>query len=322
MRFRSRGRRVLSLALQGGGAHGAFTWGVLDRLLEEGIVDFDGVSGASAGAMNAVVLAQGLLQGGGDGARAALRRFWEAVAAAMPFDLAAGGSGGTIAPAIRMLRYWTSHFSPSQLNPFDLNPLREIVVAQIDFERLRAASPLALFVAATHANTGRLRLFRTDEIDAAALLASACVPWLHHPIEIGGEPYWDGAFAANPAVRPLVYECAAADVLLVLLSPAVHGPTPRSAEEIRVRSLDLAFNANLLTELESLAAARDHAARSWLPFGRLERRLRRLRLHRIEADPPANGLAGETRLATSLSFLEMLHEQGRARAAEWLAARR
>ena len=323
MLFRWRNpERPLSLALQGGGAHGAFTWGVLDALLEDGRLSFDGISGTSAGAMNAVALAQGLMVGGREGARAALQAFWEAVARSTPFNLSLGSDAenGHLAPGIKMLLYWARQFSPYQLNPFDINPLRDIVQAQFDFERLRHGSAPRLFIAATHANSGRLRLFTSSEISAQALLASACLPSLHHAIEIEGEPYWDGAYSANPAIYPLIYNCSAADILLVLLSPLVHGETPHTVEEIRNRALDLAFNSTFLREMRSFAHARAYAAGArWLP-GRLDRRLHDARFHLIEAEALLSQLAAETRLATGLPFLLRLRDQGRARAQQWLAS--
>ncbi|MFC2974304.1 patatin-like phospholipase family protein [Azotobacter bryophylli] len=320
MLFRLHKPRPVNLALQGGGAHGAFTWGVLDALLEDGRLEFEGISGTSAGAMNAAVLAHGLLKGGRDGAREALERFWRAVAGSAPI-LSAGADAedGSLPPSIRIMLYWTQQLSPEQFNPFGLNPLREIIATQIDFERLRAASPLKLFIAATNANTGRLRLFRTSELSAACLLASACLPSLHHPIEIEGEPYWDGAFSANPAVFPLFYECVSADILLVLLSPPVHGTTPRTGEDIRRRAQELAFKSTFLREMRSFSHAREFVGRSLMPLGRLERRLRELRMHLIATDDLANRLAVESKLTTSLPFLEMLRDQGRSRALEWLS---
>ncbi len=321
MIFRPPIDRRVSLALQGGGAHGAFTWGVLDALLEDGRIEFDGISGTSAGAMNAVVFAHGMVQGGREGAREALAKFWEAVGSAVPFDLSMGGDAenGGLAPGIRMMLYWARQFSPQQLNPFDINPLRDIVSAQIDFERLREKSALKLFIAATNANTGRLRLFTTRELSVQALLASGCLPSIHHTIEIDGEPYWDGAYSANPAVFPLLYDCAASNILLVLLSPMLHGTTPRSAEEIRARALDLTFSTNFLREMRSIAHAREYASRSVLPLGRLERRLKRVHFHLVEADELLSQLAAETRLTTSMAFLHMLRDQGRDHAASWLS---
>lgn len=320
MFFRAHKSQPINLALQGGGAHGAFTWGVLDALLEDGRVDFEGISGTSAGAMNAVVLAHGLLQGGRDGARQALARFWETVAHSAPL-ISAGADieNGGLSPSVKVMLYWIRQLSPQQFNPLDINPLRDIVSTQIDFERLRA-SPLQLFIAATNANSGQLRLFRTAELSVASVLASACLPTLHHAIEIDGEPYWDGAFAANPAVFPLLYDCSSADILLVLLSPPVQGATPHSPEEIRRRSQDLAFQSTFLREMRSIARAREFAGRSLLPLGRLERRLMRANIHLIAMGELTRRLAAESKLTTSLPFLEMLRDQGRACARDWLAA--
>ena len=186
---------TLNLALQGGGAHGALTWGVLDALLEDGRLRFDGVSGTSAGAMNAVVLAQGLMSGGNEGAREALRNFWTAVASSLPFEGAvptADGLGFRLAPAMRLMLQWTHYLSPEQLNPFDHNPLRDVLKAQIDFDQLRIRSPVKLFIAATEANSGQLRLFQNPDIGLDALLASACLPRLHRSVLIDGQPHWDG----------------------------------------------------------------------------------------------------------------------------------
>ncbi|MCR5885924.1 patatin-like phospholipase family protein [Rhizobacter sp. J219] len=196
----------LGLALQGGGAHGAFTWGVLDRLLEAGHFHITAISGTSAGAMNAIALADGWRRGGADGARDALGRFWTAIGTRVPFDLLTSGDAAKpgLNAAARALMHWTRLLSPYQFNPLGTNPLREVLQEQIDFEGLRAASPIALHIAATHANTGRLRLFDERELSVDAALASACLPTLHHAVVIDGEPYWDGGYSANPALFPLV----------------------------------------------------------------------------------------------------------------------
>ena len=187
--------------MQGGGAHGAFTWGVLDRLLEDERLEIEAISGASSGAMNAVMLAHGLTIGGREGARQALAHFWETVANRMPFNPRQGS----------LFLGLTRILSPYQLNPFDLNPLRDIVTDLVDFERLRTEDNIKLFVAATQVRTGKLRLFETEELSADALLASAALPSLHHAVEIEGEPYWDGGFSANPAIFPLLYHCESRD---------------------------------------------------------------------------------------------------------------
>jgi NTE family protein len=312
----------INLALQGGGAHGAFTWGVLDYLLEDGEVDLDGLSGTSAGAMNAVVLADGLLRGGRDGARQALAEFWAAVAASVPFHSAVptlDGEAHAASPALKLVIQWSRFFSPYELNPFDHNPLRSIVTERIDFARLRATSRLRLFIAATHANSGRLRLFRNWELSPEVVLASACLPNIHHAVEIDGEPYWDGGYAANPAVYPLVFDCTAQDTVLVLLNPLLHGSgTPRTADEIQNRIRELAFSANFLREMGMLAHALGYGGQGRMRLGRLERRLAGSRFHMIDSQDLIGHLSTDTKLAAHLPFLEELRDLGRGRAREWL----
>ncbi len=310
----------LSLALQGGGAHGAFTWGVLDALLQCEDIDLRSLSGASAGAMNAVVLAHGLATGGREGARSALAAFWRTLATRLPFEWFTVGSHAApgLAPAARAALRWSQVLSPYQFNPMGLDPLREIVEAQVDFERLRRASPVRLFIAATHAASGRLRLFREGEMSADALLASACLPNLHHSVVIEGDAYWDGAFAANPPLWPLLQAGDADDLMIVLLAPsAAHQGPPRSAEEIRLRTQELAFIAPFMRELQWLADWRESpAGPGWLASSR-ERRLRRQRLHLVDGRPALAALASETRLIVHLPFLEHLRELGAAAARSW-----
>lgn len=315
----------VALALQGGGAHGAYTWGVLDRLLEAG-VPIEGISGTSAGAMNAVALAEGWTTGGAEGARAALDRFWTAVGDSVPFhlellqSLSPSGDGSLPSPMNMMLGL-ARVFSPYQLNPFELNPLRDVVRAQFDFERIRSACPLKLFIAATAVRTGKVRLFRTAELGEAALLASACLPTLHHAVEIDGEHYWDGGFTANPAIYPLLYECDTPDLLMVLLNPLQHEQAPRSAEDIAARSMELGFSTTFLREMRMIAHARQFIAERprWSPIGRLERKLLRERFHLIDA--PELGDAGSaSKLDATASSLLRLRELGRARAETWLQA--
>lgn len=315
---------VLNLALQGGGAHGAFTWGVLDALLADGRVNFEGVSGTSAGAMNAACLAQGLMAGGRDGARQALADFWTAVAKSSPFDQGRPTAG--MAPAMKMMLQWTEHLSPEQLNPLDLNPLRDIIDRQIDFTRLRRESPVKLFIAATHANSGKLRIFKNHELSVDALLASACLPTIHRSVIIDGEPYWDGGYSANPAVFPLFYECTAADIMLVLLTPLRYTETPETAQDIRVRLRELAFNATFLREMRMFAHLRDQVGESWLPdwlpLNRFEQRMKRLRFHAISADALLGALPAESKLTVNIEFFESLRDDGREHARSWLASYR
>ncbi len=297
---------------------------MLDALLEDGRLRIDGVSGTSAGAMNAVMLAQGLAEGGTDGARAALRGFWSAVAASAPFEVAmptADGKDMRLAPAMRLLLQWTHYFSPDQLNPFDLNPLRDILTAQVDFERLRAQSPVRLFIAATNANTGKLRLFRTPELTPDAVLASACLPTMHRSVLIDGEPHWDGGYAANPAVFPLFHECDARDILLVMLAPLKHSATPQSAADIKGRMMELAFNATFLREMRMFAHLRERAAATpWWRRGDLDRRLAGTHFHVVEASEVMRELSAESKVAANMRFFEMLFALGRERAGAWLSA--
>ena len=257
---------LIDLALQGGGSHGAFTWGVLDRLLEEPWLQIDAISGTSAGAMNAAVLADGWTEGGAAGARAALDAYWDRVARAAVF------SPLQRTPLDRLLGRWTLDnspvfvgldlmsrlFSPYDLNPRGFNPLAAILDESIDFERL-ARSPIKLFVTATNVRTGRGRIFRNAEITPDVLLASACLPTMFQAIEIDGEPYWDGGYAGNPTITPLVRESDAQDTILVQINPRERPGTPRSAREILNRLNEVSFNATLMKELRMIALLRQVA---------------------------------------------------------------
>jgi NTE family protein len=310
----------LNLALQGGGAHGAFTWGVLDALLEDPRIQFEGLSGSSAGAMNAVVLADGWMKGGRDGARQSLVDFWTEVGKQMPLGMVTRGEGEAISlsPASKLLANWAGYFSPSQLNPLDLNPLRDLLNRQVDFEQLRACSPFKLFVGTTQANTGKLRVFRESELTLDVLLASACLPKIHHPVEIDGEPYWDGGYSANPAVFPLFYDCDSPDVLLVLLSPLQREGTPRTVEEIETRIVELAFSAHFMREMRMFAHATEFSSPASLAMGRLERRLQKMRFHMIDSSHLVSLQRTETKQLAYGPFLELLRGQGRERATAWL----
>ena len=311
----------LNLALQGGGAHGAFTWGVLDALLQDPSLEFEGLSGSSAGAMNAVVLADGWSKGGRDGARRGLETFWSEVGKLMPVSMVTQGEGDALSltPASKMLASWAALFSPSQLNPIGLNPLRELLAGLVDFEQLRDRSPFKLFVGTTQANTGKLRVFRETELTIDVLLASACLPRIHHPINIDGEPYWDGGYAANPAVFPLFYECDSPDVLLVLLSPLVRDTTPRTLREIEERIAELSFSATFMREMQTFARAAEFSSLTFLTMGRLERKLQAVRFHMIDAGHLTTLQRTETKLLAHAPFLALLHEQGNDRAMAWLA---
>jgi NTE family protein len=309
----------LALALQGGGAHGAFTWGVLDTLLEATDWPITAISGSSAGALNAVALAHGLLLGGRAGAREALAALWTTIGTRVPFDAVTTGPAEhpKLAPAARTAIAWIRLFSPYQFNPLGLNPLRELLAEQIDFEALRRGR-IRLYVATTHANSGRLRLFDNRDLTLSALLASACLPTLHHAVTIDGEPYWDGGYSANPALSPLA-RSGPRDLLAVTLIPRHFEHAPVSAEEIRDRALDFAFNASFLREAALLGDVMAEARAAPWPHGRIEQRLRRLRTHLIDADGELHDLKPETRMIAHLPFLERLRDLGRQRTQRWLA---
>jgi NTE family protein len=313
--------RRLNLALQGGGAHGAFTWGVLDRLLDDPSLEFEGLSGSSAGAMNAVVMADGWLKGGRAGARRALATFWTEVGHLMPASMVVQGGSEAIhlSTASKMLANWAGHFSPSQLNPFELNPLRDLLARRVDFDALRAHSPFKLFVAATQANTGKLRIFREHELTVDMLLASACLPKIHRPVDIDGVPYWDGGYSANPAIFPLFYECDAEDVLLVLLSPLQRDDAPRTVKEIDERITELSFSATFMREMQTFARAAEFSGHAIGPGGKLEAKLRGMRFHMIDVCKLATLERAETRALAHGPFLELLRDQGLERAATWVA---
>ncbi len=301
----------LSLALQGGGAFGAFTWGVLDRLLEEETLAFDAVSGASAGAMNAVVLASGLAEGGREAARLRLERFWRKVSEAGRPSRLASSSAALTALAPRL--------SPYQFNPLDLNPLRDILAGEVDFDAVRTDAPVRLLLGTTRVSDGALRIFGTHEVTEDVVLASACLPHLHHAVTIDGEPYWDGGYAANPPLIPLVTATKASDVLVVQIVPSNGSELPKTSSEIDQRLNQITFSSSLQKDLEALSMmTKLSQAESEPSNSRLGRKLQRLQLHRIAAEDHVDGLSGSSFGDTDWAFLLHLRDQGRAAADTWL----
>lgn len=320
--FRRPQRPALNLALQGGGAHGAFTWGVLDALLEADRFAIAGLSGASAGAVNAVLLAHGLQQGGAPGARAALDGFWTALGSSIPFEWLTVGQDEGLAfnPLARLMVRFSQMFGPHTLNPMGHNPLRELLAQHVDFGALQASRSPRLAIAATHANSGRLRVFDNAALSLDALLASTCLPTLHHQVVIDGEPYWDGGYSANPALMPLLADAACAtDTLVVLLASRAYAHTPRQTAQIAERAMDIAFQAPLLRDLELLDALQSDARGPWWPAIGLQGRIARARWHLVDGAPVLAALRGETRMIAHLPFLQHLRDAGRAQAQAWLA---
>src|SRR5262245_30532791 len=308
----------IDLALQGGGSHGAFTWGVLDRLLEEERLRIVAISGTSAGAMNAALLADGWTEGGAAGARAALRSYLQQVsrAAALsplqrsPLDRMMGRWTLDTSPAYIAMDLMSRLLSPYDLNPLAYNPLRNILSECIDFERL-ARSPIKLFVTATSVRTGRGRIFRNREITVDVLLASACLPTMFRAVEIDGEPYWDGGYAGNPTITPLIRESDAHDTILVQINPRERPNTPRSAAEILNRLNELSFNSSLMKELRMIALLRQVAD----PGTGEGARWAKMRMHRIVTDMLAE-FGASSQLNAERDFVSMLLAEGRRAASE------
>jgi len=304
---------LVDLALQGGGAHGAFTWGVLDRLLEEPQLQIEGISGTSAGAMNAAVLAHGHATGGFAGARSALEDFWRRVArAAMfspfrrsPLDILMGRWTLDSSPMFLALDLAARVFSPYDLNPRGANPMRDILAECVDFARL-GQSPIRLFITATNVRTGRGRVFHNAEITPEVLLASACLPTLFQAIEIDGEAYWDGGYVGNPTITPLVRECTSSDTILVQVNPVERPGTPRSAREILDRLNEVSFNSALMKELRMIAILRQVAS----PGDSEGARWAGMRIHRIASEMMTE-LGYSSKLNAEWEFLCMLRDEGR-----------
>jgi NTE family protein len=276
--MRPRALPPIDLALQGGGSHGAFTWGVLDRLLEDGRLRFDGVSGTSAGALNAGVLATGWALGGADGARAALRALLDVSSACFarwPGAAASGSAATTSRQPVAWMNQWLKLFSPSQFNPLGLNALRDVARRHVCDDAMRRG-PLKLFVTATAVTTGQPEVFMGDRLGLDALLASACLPQLFKAVQIDGVPYWDGGYSGNPAIWPLIYHTDATDVLLVKINPLVRPGVPDTTLEIADRVNEITYNAGLVGELRAIHSVE-------LPKARRidKRRYKNLRLHMI-----------------------------------------
>lgn len=330
--------RRVSLALQGGGSHGAFTWGVLDALLEDGRLRFEGISGTSAGAMNAVVMASGLAEAAdkpwpeaAEKAREALRRFWDGIAAMNslnpmqrnPFAAWLGlGSKSAHTDFTKVwLQSWQKTVSPYQSNPLDLNPLRNLIAQQVDFDRLARGAAKAgdhvprVFVTATCVRTGKAEVFTGERLTAAAVMASACLPMMFQAVEIDGEAYWDGGYCGNPALHPLIYKCEGRDIMLVQINPISRDAIPNDAQEILERVNEITFNAALLAEMRAI----DFVKRL-LADGKLDpKRYKDVLMHRIDGGPALEKMGASTKLATDSALLQDLFELGRHTGRQWLS---
>ncbi len=319
-------RKGINLALQGGGAHGAFTWGVLDYLLEDGRLSIEGISGASAGAMNAVMVADGLARGGPEVARTRLADFWRAASidgnlpaiqrkvierlfTFMPLE----GS-----PVAAWFEAMSHYFSPYDLNPLNLNPLKSLIERFVDFDAVRAYSQLQLFVSATNVTTGRLHIFSREKISADAVMASACLPLLFKAVTIDGVPYWDGGYLANPPIFPLFRSTRTEDILIVQINPLERTEVPTSTRDIVNRVNEISFNSSLASEIRAVEFVARLIDRGQLARGAGPGQYRRINAHRIVLGENQKSYPADTKLSTDYDFFRMLHAGGRRAARRFL----
>ena len=312
--------KVVNLALQGGGSHGAFTWGVLDRLLEEEALHFEGITGTSAGEVNAVVLADGLAAGGREGARNALRAYWQKVSALFArgifrpslIDKGSPDFGLEHSPGFRFFEPMIYFASPYQANPFNHNPFSDLLAEAINFERVRQQTEVKLFLCATNVQTAKVKIFAGKELRVEHVLASTCLPLLMQAVEVDGEYYWDGSYAGNPAIFPLVYDCDSRDILMVHITPAERPGVPTTSPAIMNCMQEISFNTSLIREMRTISSLNKLVEQGRMGGGKL------MLVHVIEAEEFITAFSWSSRLNADWDFLLHLHNMGRARADQWL----
>jgi NTE family protein len=315
-------RKTVNLALQGVGSHGAFTWGVLDRLLEEERLVFDGISATSAGAVNAVVLASGLAAGGREGAKSALANYWRRLSEMTStgifqpsfLDQISGNFGLDLSPGFMFVDALSHFFSPYELNPLKYNPFRDLLDEVVDFALLRQQKLTKLFLCATNVRSGKVKIFTSDELRSEHVVASSCQPIMMHAVEIDGEYYWDGGFMGNPAIFPVIYACEARDILLVHLTPTERPGTPMTGTAIYSRMQEVAFNSSLMREMRAIAFVTDLIDSGRMTDGK------RMLIHAIDGEDVISTLSNSSKLNGNWGFLTYLHKTGRERADQWLKA--
>ena len=311
-------RKPINLALQGGGSHGAFAWGVLDRLLEADCFEIEGIVGTSAGAMNAVVLAHGLAVGGAPAARDSLRRFWEGVSETTRYspvrpswlDRAINPGNMDFSPGYQLMDMMARMFSPYQLNPGNINPLRDLLASVVKCEDLRSCTSVKLHICATNVMSGKIRVFQNQDVSIDAVMASACLPFLFQAVEVDGEHYWDGGYMGNPPIYPLIYDCAARDVLIVQINPIRIEQLPTTAHAILDRINTLSFNSSLMREMRAIHFVTKLIDAGFNDAGRLKRML----LHTIDAEDELRQYGASSKMNAEIDFLEKLFTLGRDRA--------
>lgn len=326
--LRGKQQKSINLAIQGGGSHAAFAWGVIDRLLEDGRLHIEGISGTSAGSMSAAVLAYGLLMGGHEGAREKLHNFW--------WDISQSGALYNPVRQMPWERFWYGErnmdqsltyrwfelmvrwYSPYQLNPFDFNPLKDVLLKNVDFAELQKCQVTKLFLSATNVRTGQVRVFRTDEITSDTVLASACLPYIFKAVEIDGEYYWDGGYTGNPSLFPFFYHVESQDIIIIHNNPIERPSPPTLPAEIFDRINEISFNTGLLKEFRAIAFVHKLLDENWIK-DEFKHKLKYIFLHSVSADTALNDLSAANKLSSDWDFLLMLRNRGRAKAGEWLA---
>lgn len=318
--------KTINLALQGGGSHGAFTWGVLDRLLEEcPRLTIEGISGTSAGALNAAVLLQGYDTGKAEGARKTLNDFWEGIgklasftfAQRTPIDQLMGNWNLDQSPASVLMDAWQRMFSPYQTNPFNFNPLRDMLSKMIDIEAIKKSDTIKIFICATNVETGRPRIFDRRDISIDAIMASSCLPFTFQAVEIDGKPYWDGGYVGNPSIYPLIYHCESPDVAVVQVNPMVRLGTPDTPTEIIDRLNEISFNSSLAGEMRAIAFVQKLINQDNLK-GRESDRLKRMNIHLIGNEDEMRKFGAASKFNAHMDFLLHLKALGRETAEAWL----
>ncbi|MBS0290817.1 MAG: patatin-like phospholipase family protein [Proteobacteria bacterium] len=318
--------KLINLAIQGGGAHATFAWGVIDRFLEDGRIQLEGISGTSAGSIIAVVLAYGLLTQGREGAREMLYQFWREVSNAgliynpckqLPWEKFWFGNKMDQSILYQLFNVVTNWFSPYQLNPQDFNPLKEIISNTVDFDRLRQCPFTRLFLSATNVRTGQVKVFKTDEVSLEATLASACLPNLFKAVEINGDYYWDGGYSGNPSLFPFFYHVESSDIVIIHVNPIERPAPPELPAEIFNRINEISFNAALLKEFRAIDFVHNLLDNGWLK-DEYKDRFKYILLHSISADKTLSDLSAASKLTSDWDLMMLLFNRGRAKASEWL----
>jgi NTE family protein len=324
-------QKKINLALQGGGSHGAFTWGVLDALLEDGRFDFEGISATSAGSMNAIVMVAGFIAGGADGARRHLQQFWRKVSDAgavfsptqnmtshNPFSDFMPKWLTTENSALQFMNAMAQNISPYQFNPMNYNPLQGILQDMVDFEAIRKNKEFKLFITATNVRTGSARIFTSSEMNCHMIMASAALPNVFQAVEIDGDAYWDGGYVGNPSLWPLFYETEGHDLLIVHVNPIIHHGIPKDALSIEDRVNEITFNSAMLKEMRAIGFVQKLLHQNMLKE-EYKKKYRDVLIHAIRAEEVMRSFGMTTKFDTSWNVLNRLYEAGRKSAQEWVA---